>query len=377
MVRDRPGGGDMGTRCATSSVLHAILLRSVRGLGDRGFRLLVDAFGSPGAVLSASEGALCRAGASPRLAARIREAANRREFAEAELARARRLGVEILHYGGRGYPQILAQLSDPPPVLYAAGNVSALYRPAVAVVGSRDATEFGLRFAYRLGRDLSERGLAVVSGMARGIDSAAHEGALGAGGVTVAVLGWGIDIVPPGWRQPLARRIRARGVLVSEFPFGTPAMPGHFPRRNRLISGLSLGVVVVEAAARSGSLITARHALDQGREVFAVPGRPGYETSRGTLSLIKQGAKLVESVDDVIEELPPASGGGPAPCRQAGPVVPSGLAGLWEALGTEPRHIDEVAERAGMSPAEAAAGLMELTLLGCVQEWPGKRYSRG
>ncbi len=259
-------------------------------------------------------------------------------------------------------------------MLYAAGNLTALHRPAVAVVGSREATEFGLRFAYRLGRDLAERGIAVISGMARGIDSAAHEGALAAGGPTVAVLGWGLDIVPPGWRRSLARRIRSRGALVSEFPFGTPAMPGHFPRRNRLISGLSLGVVVVEAAARSGSLITARHALEQGREVFAVPGRPGDETSRGTLSLIKQGAKLVESVDDILEELPV----GPAPPARTGrnPEVPAGLAKLWEALGAEPRHIDEVAARAGMSPAQASAGLMELTLLGRVQEWPGKRYSR-
>ncbi len=375
MVRDRPGGGAMEARRTTSSVLDAILLRSVQGLGDRAFRCLVDAFGSPGAVLGAPEGALRRAGASPLLAARIRAAVNRRARAEAEAARARRLNVEILHYGGPGYPEPLTHLADPPPVLYAAGNTRTLHRPAVAVVGSREATEFGLRFAYRLGRDLAERGIAVVSGMARGIDSAAHEGALAAGGPTVAVLGWGLDTVPPGWRRPLARKIRSMGVLLSEFPFGTPAMPGHFPRRNRLISGLSLGVVVVEAAARSGSLITARHALDQGREVFAVPGRPGDENARGTLSLIKQGAKPVESVDDILEELPV----GHAPPARAGgePGVPSGLARLWEALGTEPRHIDEVAVRAGMSPAEAAAGLMELTLRGCVQEWPGKRYSRG
>ncbi len=374
MVRDRSGGGAMESRFPASSVFHAILLRFVQGLGDRAFRQLVDAFGSPGAVLAAPEGALRRAGASPLLAARIRKAVNLRARAEAEAARARRLGVEILHYGGPGYPESLAHLADPPPVLYAAGNLTALHRPAVAVVGSREATEFGLRFAYRLGRDLAERGIAVISGMARGIDSAAHEGALAAGGPTVAVLGWGLDIVPPGWRRSLARRIRSRGALVSEFPFGTPAMPGHFPRRNRLISGLSLGVVVVEAAARSGSLITARHALEQGREVFAVPGRPGDETSRGTLSLIKQGAKLVESVDDILEELPV----GPAPPARTGrnPEVPAGLAKLWEALGAEPRHIDEVAARAGMSPAQASAGLMELTLLGRVQEWPGKRYSR-
>ncbi|GAB6063629.1 DNA-processing protein DprA [Deferrisoma palaeochoriense] len=360
------------------AAVEALVLRSAAGVGDRAFRRLVDAFGHPGRVLRASAAELGeRCGATPRLAERLAQTRRHRPWAEAQVAWARRLGVDILIYGQPGYPPRLAQIPDPPSVLFAAGPLDPGDRPAVAVVGSRRASEHGLRFARRLGRELGERGVVVVSGMARGIDSAAHEGALAAGGPTVAVFGWGLDHVPPGWAQDLADRIQATGLALSEFALGTPARPGHFPRRNRVISGLGLGVVVVEAAPGSGSLITARLALEQGREVFAVPGVPGLRTTRGTHELLRQGAKLAEGADDILRELGPwdvDASAGDAAGEPAG-IRPE-LRPLWEALGPEPAHIDRIQERLGLPAAEVAAGLMELVLAGLAEEWPGRRYSR-
>ncbi len=358
-------------------VSDALVLRAVRGVGDRGFKALVDALGTPGAVLGAGASELReRCAVTPELARAVARAEEHRPWARAQVARARRMGVRLVPYGSPDYPALLRTLPDPPAVLYVAGSIAACAPPAVAVVGSRKATEHGCRFAFRLARDLVSRGVAVVSGMARGIDSAAHRGALEGGGPTVAVFGSGIDVLSWG-KVDLARRIRRRGALLSELPFGSPPLAHHFPRRNRIISGLSLGVVVVEAAEGSGSLITAGCALDQGREVFAVPGIPGSGSTRGTHGLLRQGAKLVESVEDVLEELPPVAGVPVPPAGGPEPAPPRpGLRSLFDALGARPLHIDELAARSGLAPGEAAAGLMELALAGYAEEWPGKRYSR-
>jgi len=358
-------------------VSDALVLRAVRGIGDRGFKALVDALGTPGAVLGAGASELRdRCAVTPELVRALARAEEHRPWARAQVARARRLGVRLVPYGTPEYPALLRTLPDPPAVLYVAGSIEACAPPAVAVVGSRRATEHGRRFAFRLARDLVNRGVAVVSGMARGIDSAAHRGALEGGGPTVAVFGSGLDVL--SWvKAELARRIRPRGALLSELPFGSPALAHHFPRRNRIISGLSLGVVVVEAAEGSGSLITARCALDQGREVFAVPGIAGSRTTRGTHGLLRQGAKLVESVEDVLEELPAVAGVPDSAPAAPDPEPPRpGLRPLFDALEARPLHIDELAARSGLAPGEAAAGLMELALSGYAEEWPGKRYSR-
>ncbi len=249
------------------------------------------------------------------------------------------------------------------------GEVGLLARPCIAVVGARAATAYGLRVARELARELAGQGFAVVSGLALGVDAAAHEGALEAGGATVAVFASGLDRVHPARHRGLAERIvAAGGTLVSEFPPGTPPLRGHFPRRNRLISGLSRAVVVVEARLRSGSLITARHALDQGREVLAVPGPVDAPTSAGTNELLRHGAAPLIDADDVrrVLGLPPVRTGGPAP--GAGPRGPEGLGGvLYRSLQKEPATADDLVRRTGCSPAELALALLELELAGLVE----------
>lgn len=275
-------------------------------------------------------------------------------------------------FGERGYPAALAHLADPPARLWLLGGRTdwSDRAVAIAIVGSRDATAYGLAVAGRLGRELATRGVTVVSGLARGIDRAAHQGALAAGGDTVAVLGCGVDIVYPRATLETRRRILDRGCLVSELPPASPPRRRHFPRRNRLISGLALGVIVVEAAERSGSLVTARHALEQGREVFAVPGPALAPRSRGPHQLLKQGAKLVETVDDVLEEFPeiaarlepPLAGGGLAPS----PVL--------RMLAREPETADGLAMRLGRQLTEINRELTELELRGAILRGPGGRF---
>lgn len=267
------------------------------------------------------------------------------------------------------YPEWLRRIPDPPPVLTVRGDPAVLCRPSIAVVGSRAATAYGVRIARGLARDLAAQGFVVVSGLALGIDAAAHQGALEAGGATVAVFASGLDRVHPARHRRLAERIAAAGgALVSEFPPGTPPLRRHFPRRNRLISGLSRAVVVVEARLRSGSLITAHHALEQGREVLAVPGPVDAPTSAGTNDLLRHGAAPAIDADDVRRVLglpPPSAGRGPS----AGvPPGPGGLAGrLLEALRREPASADELARRTGRSPGDLALPLLELELGGHIE----------
>ncbi len=355
--------------------VDALTLRGVPGLGDRGFKALVDRFGTPGAVLRAAASELRERGdASAILAEAIGAARRSEESARREVARAEALGIGLRVYGTAEYPRLLAEIPDPPAVLYVAGELPGEGVPTVAVVGSRRASTHGVRFGRRLARDLAEAGVSVVSGLAQGVDAAAHRGTLDAGGSTVAVFGSGLDVVYPDRHRDLAVAIRGSGALVGEFPLGSEPRPHHFPRRNRVVSGLSLGVVVIEAAGKSGSLITANHALEQGREVFAVPGIPGSYTAQGAHRLLREGARLVEHVSDVLNELSLPGGRCPVGVRE--PMPPTCHRKLWETLEDTPLHIDEVAARASLGAAEAAAGLMELVLEGHAEEWPGKRYVR-
>ncbi len=298
---------------------------------------------------------------------------------ERELGELARLGPAVVTYLDPQYPSRLKAIHDPPLFLYVSGSLESVDRHAVAVVGSRHATPSGRLFTEALSRELASRGFTVVSGMARGIDAAAHKGALAAGGRTLAVLGCGIDRTYPPEHRSLRKDIEAGGAVLSELPLGAYPHAYHFPRRNRILSGVSLGVVVTEAAARSGSLITARLAAEQGREVFAVPGSVRVEQSRGPNGLIKQGAKLVEGVEDIIEELVPQLDG-PMIERLAGHVPASGArspkleedeARVFKLLSHEPTPIDDLILQSGL-PAGAVTGLLlSMELKGLVRRLPG------
>ncbi|MBI4342113.1 MAG: DNA-protecting protein DprA [Candidatus Omnitrophica bacterium] len=265
---------------------------------------MLDAFGGVEPLARATAQALCQVqGVGPVLAKRIVAGFHDEVWLARELERARRQGAAIVTPDDPGYPDALRTITDPPVALYLRGTLTEADRVAVAIVGSRHASLYGLQCAEQLAYELALRGVTVVSGLARGIDGAAHRGALRASGRTLAVLGSGLSRVYPDEHRQLAKEIAGHGAVLSEYPMETQPLPRHFPQRNRLISGLSLGVVVVEAAQRSGALITADCALEQGREVFAVPGPMTAVTSHGTHQLLKQGARLVTSVEDILEEL--------------------------------------------------------------------------
>jgi DNA processing protein len=284
----------------------------------------------------------------------------------------------LLEPSDPGYPALLARIASPP-TLHVRGLLDPRDACAIAIVGSRRATAYGVDVAERLAADLAVRGVTIVSGLARGIDTAAHRGALGAGGRTLAVLGTGIDIVYPPENADLAAEVTARGALLSQFPPGTRPHPWNFPARNRTIAGLALGVVVVEAAERSGALITAGFAGDLGREVFAVPGRITSELSRGSHGLLQDGAKLIQNWQDVVQELPdPWRQSASGPVGPANGVPPSlgGDEGAVLALLTsdEPQHIEQVIARCSLAPARVAATLVALELDGWVRQLSGQRY---
>jgi DNA processing protein len=296
----------------------------------------------------------------------------------------------LLTLGDPDYPALLLQAPDPPLMLFAEGRVELAQRPAVAIVGSRRASAQGLDNARRFARDLAARGFTIVSGMAQGIDGAAHRGALDSEASTIAVVGTGLDRVFPPSHLELAHRIAAQGLLLSEFPLDTPPLPQNFPMRNRIIAGLSLGTLVVEAAVRSGSLITARLAADMGREVFAVPGSIHAEQSRGCHALLRQGAKLVEHCDDVLEELaaqsqaaagvPRSTSAGSAPAAAShgghGAGDPDAQDPVLRALGHDPATLDQLVGRTGWSAAALSARLLELELNDAVSRLPGGLFQR-
>ncbi|MBI3994522.1 MAG: DNA-protecting protein DprA, partial [Nitrospirae bacterium] len=305
-----------------------------------------------------------------------------------ELDRVDEMEYDLIGLTDPRYPDLLKMIPDPPPYLYLKGDLRPEDNRAVAIVGARRASGYGRAVTEQLSRELAVRGFTIVSGMARGIDGWAHQAALEVPGRTIAVLGSGLDILYPREHDELREAISRQGAVLSDYPLGTPPDPVNFPKRNRVISGLSLGVVVVEAAENSGSLITARLALDQGREVFAVPGPIGTKTSIGTHALIKQGAKLVENVEDILDELLPQLEG-PSDATSADATPARDLAGkprrpallpderiVYECLTAEPRHIDELTAVLRLAPAKTAGVLLQLELKGAVRQLAGNLFIR-
>jgi len=345
-----------------------IELSLIPGLGGQTLRSLLSEFGLPHRILGASREQLSRV-VTGETVARIRERGSLARV-ESALAWASHSGHAVITLADSEYPRQLLEIPDPPILLYASGKLPLLSSPALAVVGSRNATPQGLKNAHDFARALSDAGLTIVSGMALGVDTAAHRGGLEGTSSTVAVLGTGIDITYPRSNGPLSAAISARGALVSEFPLGTPPHAGNFPRRNRLICGLARGCLVVEAALDSGSLITARLAADQGREVFAIPGSIHSPLSKGCHALLKQGAKLVESAHDVLEEL------GLAGARERMSQSPGKGSDFLEKMGFDPCDIDRLIARSGLTSEVVSAILLELELEGRVASLPGGLYQR-
>jgi DNA processing protein len=354
-------------------------LERTNGVGPRGALALLAAFGSPEAIFSADMASLC-AHVSPAQARAILQPASSdtARLVEATLRWLDAPGRHVLALGEPGYPALLANIPDPPLLLYINGRVELLASPGLAIVGSRNASTQGKANALAFAEALSGAGLCIVSGLALGIDAAAHEGALRNQGGTIAVIGTGPDLVYPARNRALAGRIAHEGCIVSEYPVGTPPLPGNFPKRNRIISGLVAGVLVVEAAAQSGSLITARQAAEQGRDVFAIPGSIHAALSKGCHILIREGARLVDSAADVLEAMALSPLARPECVCPSAPVqapAPDDEA-LLAALGHDPVEPDTLLATLGGTPGELSTRLLMLELAGMVERLPGGRLQR-
>lgn len=351
-----------------------ITLLTVPGVGRGRYWRLIKQFHSISAVLGASLHALeAVPGIGSAVASAIKHETDRAKAEEA-VARISELGWQVLIAGTEGYPPMLEEIPDKPPVLFARGTLPAPDEKMMAIVGTRHASEPGRRFTTKLAADLARAGITVVSGMAEGIDTAAHTGALDAGGRTIAVWGTSLDIVYPPTNRQLAERITEHGAIFSEYLPGQGPDKSTFPDRNRIISGLSEGVIVIEAGRKSGALITAELALQQGRELFAVPGAPTSERSLGTNSLLKKGARLVTSVEDVFEELPRLRGEVAARRFRAIPNVTPIEQQVIDLLAEGPRQVDDLAVEVGLSVSEILEYLLALEMKGIVQELSGKRF---
>jgi DNA processing protein len=390
-----------------SPEVYWLALRRARGVGPRTCRLLIDKFGSPEKIFQLSADEIGAAGI-PRNTARSIVEFRDFEPLEKELCELPNIGARMIKWTDDDYPPNLRQIADPPPFIFVRGTTTLTDPNCIAIVGARAASDIGRRMAQRLGLELAAKGFTVVSGLARGIDGEAHQGALDAHGTTVAVLGCGVDVVYPAEHRKLADAIIAGGgALISELPIGTQPLAENFPVRNRILSGLCLGVVIVEAAEKSGSLITARMALEQDRQVFAVPGSPLTGKTRGSNRLLKEGAKLVECVEDVIEELAPqmvkrlpheaAQRGANATVVSvpldtqrveastqlatstdaiASQLVPDRSATILNYLtDTERLHVDSIIEASGLNAQTVLRLLLELELEGRVTQHPGKLFS--
>ncbi len=346
------------------------------GVGPRTARHLLGIFGLPDTIFSCGLPALARVVPEPlaRLLAAPPSPDIESVIAATEHWLASSPRHELISLADTTYPPLLLATPDPPPLLFAIGRVELLSRPALAIVGSRNATRQGVAHAEDFAGALARVGVTIISGLALGIDAAAHRGALDADSdaSTIAVVGTGVDAIYPASNRALTQRIRDEGVVVSEFPLRTPAIAHNFPRRNRIIAGLSRGVLVVEAALRSGSLITARLAADAGREVFAIPGSIHSPVARGCHRLIREGAKLVESAHDIAEDLGLERIAAPAPQV----VEPGEQSELLAHIGYDPIDLDTLAERTGRDAATLAAALLELELAQDIERLPGNRYQR-
>jgi|Deesub1362A_J573_1020465.scaffolds.fasta_scaffold00317_12 DNA processing protein len=355
-----------------------VALNLLSSIGPVLARRLVSVFGDPENVFHMDPHELMKMGSIGEERARQITGFRDWDRVEREIEAVHRSGVRLVTIRDEDYPDGLRQIDDAPIMLYMKGEIRDSDKYAIAMVGSRTPTYYGVQVAERISHDLAERGLTIVSGMARGIDSVSHRGALKAKGRTIAVLGSGIDVPYPRENRGLMDEIASSGAVISEFPMGTLPDKGNFPRRNRLISALSLGVIVVEATGNSGSLITANYALDQGKEVFAVPGNITSKRSKGTNDLIKKGARLIEGADDVIEELRPQLAG---IIREHGPGVQGLMPQVTEEeeailrhLGCEPRHIDDIVRESRLSINKALSLLLALELKGIVKQMDGKNF---
>ena len=373
----------VGHSSAAGSLESWLKLGAIDGVGDHTLLALVLEWKNPDAVFRASIDELVERGCSMRLAAAITRGLDRNvcQQIERELTTIERQQIDVRTYLDESYPARLRMIPDPPPILYISGTLSESDELAMAVVGARRATAAGKLVTEELASGLAGAGFTIVSGLARGVDAAAHRSALAAGGRTIAVLGCGINRTYPPEHERLRHEIEARGAVLSELPLDAPPHGGHFPRRNRIISGLSLGVVVTEAAIDSGSLITARFAADQGREVFAVPGFVKAETSRGTNALIKEGAALIERAQDVIDTITP----------QLEPALRARVCGrsceeksgdhfgnqeqlVYDALAYEPVTVDHLVAQTGLPVPSVMASLLALELRQRARQLPGQRY---
>jgi DNA processing protein len=355
-----------------------LALNSVRLIGPVRVRKLLEVFDSPEAILVASPSKLAAvAGVGQAVAECIRDWEKNWSLAD-ELKRVAELGLTVIDCESETYPAMLKEIYDPPLVLYAKGDVTVASRPGVAVVGSRHTSVYGTGMAKKLGYQLGYAGLSVNSGLARGIDTAAHQGALAAKGKTVAVFGCSLDTVYPPENRALAEKIvEEGGLLLSEFPLGTPPDRQTFPMRNRIVSGMSKGTVVVEAGAESGALITAKMALEQGRTVFAVPGRVDQPHSKGCHQLIKEGAKLVEGVEDILADFeflfPEAA---QPKARPALDQLSGEEAKVFEVLGGEELHVDIIIRKSGLPSPVVSSSLLRLEMRKLVRQLPGRIYVR-
>jgi DNA processing protein len=359
-------------------------LKTIPGVGNYTYKRLIEAFGSPQQVFAAARDRLLAIeGVTEAIAGAItRHTPSDAVYKNIEICREKHIGV--IPMTDPAYPPLLRELPDPPPYLYVLGALEP-DAACIAIVGSRNPTGYGRSMARQLGRDLAEYGLRIVSGMARGIDTAAHQGALDGGGKTYAVLGSGVASIYPRENLALAEKIAANGAVISELPVFAEPQAYHFPMRNRIISGMSVGTIVVEAARKSGSLITARLAAEQGREVFAVPGSIQSFKSTGTHGLLKQGARLIENAADVLAEISHmiASRPAPLPAEKASPDRPP--TNCSEVLDTEetlvlrtleyyPVHIDDIVRTTGLEPGKTAGILLRLELKGRIRQEPGKYF---
>jgi DNA processing protein len=356
-----------------------LALFMIPGLGNVALKRLLDRFQEPERIFQASLAELSEVDG-------VREDRARSIFEkrysgdpEKELMKAERQGVRILAYSDPAYPALLKEIHDPPMVIFIKGNDIPNNQTFIAVVGSRNSTSYGQKAAENIGQDLARRGLGVVSGMARGIDSSSHWGCLEGKGFTIAVLGTGADVIYPASNRKLYEQIVMKGAIISEFPMGAPPVPNNFPMRNRIISGLSRGTVIVEATKNSGSLITASLAIEQGRELFAVPGSINSFKSTGCHYLIKQGACLIENADDILEALGMNFPGIPKTDRsqEASPVMmDEAETALYNILGDYPIHIDQITRDGNMEPGEVSSLLMKMELKGIIRQLPGKMFVR-
>ena len=363
--------------CMDTVVKAYLTLTHARGLGPRKTKLLVEHFGSAEAVLAAAQAELLSVPSVGPSLAQALVSAKESNWATEEGARAERLGVTLVPYEHEAYPESLRAIYDPPAVLYVRGRLDLLQARAVGIVGTRDASEYALKLTEKLAVGLAEAGVTVVSGLALGVDSAAHRGAVKVdGGTTVAVLGSGVDTIYPRQNSGLARTIwQGRGAVVSEYPLGTQPRPTNFPGRNRIINGACQGIVVVEAGVKSGALITANYAAEEGRTVFAVPGRVGDPRSEGTLALLKQGAVLVQETNDILQELGWDAPPSPQPEKKLNlSAEQQAVADLVAKLGTP--LLDDLVAGTDLDVPQVLPLLTLLELQGVVKTLPGGRYTR-